>query len=116
MEKALTFQEILDKMSEIHSKKNADYGDSFGDTYNKYGFVSALVRLSDKLNRLNSLYRSGNIQVKDESIEDTLLDLANYAVMTLERYSQDVHSQEEHPIPASQRVYHDECPATAKIV
>ena len=116
MEKALTFQEILDKMSEIHSKKNADYGDSFGDTYNKYGFVSALVRLSDKLNRLNSLYRSGNIQVKDESIGDTLLDLANYAVMALERYSQDALSQEEHPIPASQRPLYHECPATAKIV
>ena len=116
MEKALTFQEILDKMSEIHSKKNADYGDSFGDTYNKYGFVSALVRLSDKLNRLNSLYRSGNIQVKDESIGDTLLDLANYAVMALERYSQDAHSQEEQPIAASHRTYHDECPASAKII
>ena len=111
MEKALTFQEILDKMSEIHSKKNADYGDSFGDTYNKYGFVSALVRLSDKLNRLNSLYMSGNIQVKDESIGDTLLDLANYAVMTLERYSQDTLS-----IASPQRVFHDDSPATVKII
>ena len=54
---------------------------------------------------------SGNIQVKDESIGDTLLDLANYAVMTLERYSQDTLS-----IASPQRVFHDESPATVKTI
>ena len=52
-----------------------------------------------------------NRQVKDERIADTLLDLANYAVMTLERYSQDTLS-----IASPQRVFHDESPATVKII
>jgi hypothetical protein len=41
------------------------------------------IRLEDKLNRLKSLTRSGDQQVNDESIDDTLMDLANYAIMTI---------------------------------
>ena len=41
------------------------------------------IRLEDKLNRLKALTRAGNQQVNDESIDDTLMDLANYAIMTL---------------------------------
>ena len=43
----------------------------------------ARIRLSDKLERFKKLTRDGGQQVKDESIKDTLLDLANYAVMTV---------------------------------
>ena len=75
--------EICQKLNQVYKAKNHDYGDSFGDTYKKLGIISAVTRLSDKMNRLMSLAVSHNAQVKDERIEDTLLDMANYAIMTL---------------------------------
>lgn len=77
------FDDILEEMSEVHQRKNADYGNNFHKRYEKYGFLTALLRLTDKMERLENIYEKGEIQVKDESVEDTLLDLANYAVMTI---------------------------------
>ena len=74
---------ICKKLNETYKAKNHDYGDSFGDTYKKLGIISAVTRLSDKMNRIMSLAVSHDAQVKDEKIEDTLLDMANYAIMTL---------------------------------
>lgn len=74
---------ICQNLNQIYKAKNHDYGDSFGDTYKKLGIISAVTRLSDKMNRLMSLAVSHDAQVKDEKIEDTLLDMANYAIMTL---------------------------------
>ncbi len=74
---------ICQKLNQVYKVKNHDYGDSFGDTYKKLGIISAVTRLSDKMNRLMSLAVSHDAQVKDERIEDTLLDMANYAIMTL---------------------------------
>ena len=74
---------ICQKLNAVYKAKNHDYGDSFGDTYKKLGIISAVTRLSDKMNRLMSLAVSHDVQVKDEKIEDTLLDMANYAIMTL---------------------------------
>lgn len=74
---------ICQKLNQVYKAKNHDYGDSFGDTYKKLGIISAVTRLSDKMNRLMSLAVSHDAQVKDERIEDTLLDMANYAIMTL---------------------------------
>ena len=74
---------ICQKLNQVYKAKNHDYGDSFGDTYKKLGIISAVTRLSDKMNRLMSLAVSHDAQVKNERIEDTLLDMANYAIMTL---------------------------------
>ena len=74
---------ICQKLNQVYKAKNHDYGDSFGDTYKKLGIISAVTRLSDKMNRIISLAVSHDAQVKDEKIEDTLLDMANYAIMTL---------------------------------
>ena len=74
---------ICQKLNQVYKAKNHDYGDSFGDTYKKLGIISAVTRLSDKMNRVISLAVSHDAQVKDEKIEDTLLDMANYAIMTL---------------------------------
>ena len=75
---------ICAELHEIYKKKNSDYGNSFGETFEKLGIISAITRISDKYNRLCSLAtKSENErQVKDESIIDTLKDLANYAIMT----------------------------------
>lgn len=77
-----TFKDILNKMYEVYEKKNADYGDSFSKTFEEFGLTSAAVRLNDKMERFKKLIKQ-DAQVKDETIKDTLLDLANYAVLTL---------------------------------
>lgn len=76
------FIDISLEMRDIYQAKNSDYGDSFGETYKKLGLVSAVTRISDKTNRLQNLC-SNDQKVKDESLRDTLMDLANYAVMTI---------------------------------
>lgn len=73
---------VLD-LNKLYAKKNADYGDSFHETFKEEGMAMARIRLSDKLNRFKSLTRGNSQQVTDESIRDTLLDLANYAIMTV---------------------------------
>ena len=82
MDKQQEFKNITTKMSELYSKKNHDYGDAFGQTFAELGIISAITRISDKTNRLKSLAIKDQ-RVDDERIEDTLMDLANYAVMTL---------------------------------
>jgi hypothetical protein len=74
--------EIVKSLNEIYRKKNADYGDSFGEQFQEYGELSAAIRLEDKLKRFKQLIKNP-AQVKDESKIDTLLDLANYAIMTV---------------------------------
>ncbi|MHB1154513.1 MAG: DUF1599 domain-containing protein [Eubacteriales bacterium] len=74
--------EICLLLNDIYRKKNHDYGDSFGLTYRKLGIISAITRITDKVNRLQTLVVD-NAQVQDESIRDTLFDLANYAIMTV---------------------------------
>lgn len=81
--KLCAHKDICKKLNDIYKAKNHDYGDSFGNTYKKLGIISAVTRLSDKMNRLMSLAVKHDAQVKDEKIEDTLLDMANYAIMTL---------------------------------
>lgn len=77
------FKQIAKEISELYEKKNTAYGNSFGDTYKKLGIISAVTRISDKYNRLCNLATNPDIDSLDESIEDTLKDLAAYAVMTL---------------------------------
>ena len=76
----MKFDEVLTQMSVLHSRKNHDYGDAFSKSFGEFGLLSAVIRMSDKMERLKALCRS---EAKvDESIGDTLIDLACYAVMT----------------------------------
>lgn len=76
------FKSIVDEMFKVYKAKNHDYGNSVQDTYDRLGDASFLTRILDKVNRLVSLTQPGKeAQVKDEAIEDTILDLANYAVI-----------------------------------
>lgn len=69
----------------LYKDKNIDYGDAFGKTYAQFGPISSLVRMSDKINRLTALLRRKDvkIQVKEESVKDTLIDLCAYSLMTM---------------------------------
>lgn len=73
---------LTDLLAETLKAKNADYGDSFGKLYAKYGDASTAIRLTDKLMRFETLIQNKQ-QVKGESINDTLLDIAGYAILTL---------------------------------
>lgn len=84
-QKSEMFNHITAQMSKTYEAKNHDYGNAFGKSIEEFGLVAAVVRMNDKMERIKSLAKmcSEAQRVKDESIKDTLLDLANYAVMTL---------------------------------
>lgn len=77
------FAELCIAMTQTYDLKNADYGDSFSRSVQRYGKIAALTRMSDKWNRLENLMLNDSIKVKDEAITDTLIDLASYALMTI---------------------------------
>jgi hypothetical protein len=72
-------KEIQDKALELFARKNADYGDAFAT----FGLIGVLVRIEDKIKRALSISNKGVTLVNDEGLQDTLLDLHNYAAMAL---------------------------------
>lgn len=106
----MTKEEYLDfhektcaKMVSITRAKNADYTGNSPNPFANFTRVEALgicsteqgflTRMMDKFCRISSFVQQGTLQVKDESVEDTLLDLANYAIL-LAGY---IHSQKHVP-------------------
>ena len=85
------FKVITNEMLDLYEIKNKNYGDSFSKQFQEYGLTSVCIRLEDKLNRLKSLNKQiseakngiVDINVDDESIKDTLIDLANYSVLAI---------------------------------
>lgn len=75
-------KQICDQLHETYKKKNADYGDSFTKLYEKLGMTAAQTFLEIKWNRFQTLLEK-DPEVVTESIDDTLLDLANYCILTL---------------------------------
>lgn len=84
-DKVATHLAICKQLNQTYQEKNTDYGDSFSETYQKLGIISAVTRISDKTNRLISLAGKPEAErlVKDETLQDTLMDMANYAILTL---------------------------------
>ena len=91
----MKFKEITDEMNALYERKNHDYGNSFSETYRKLGVISATTRMLDKMNRIVSLVTKEQQKVNDESLRDTLIDLANYAVMTIMELDGEKPSAEE---------------------
>ena len=81
--KTMIFLDYLESMKDLYLKKNHDYGDSVSKTFDEYGLTSFLVRMDDKMNRIKTLNKIQDTAVRGEKIEDTLLDLANYAILAL---------------------------------
>lgn len=75
------FKDITEQMLHTYIKKNRDYGGAFERGMERDGIISALTRMYDKLDRLHSL-KDKDPEVVEETVEDTLMDLANYAIMT----------------------------------
>ena len=76
------FKNITQEMLDTYSRKNVDYDDAFTKSLEEDGLLVAKIRLGDKYKRFSALIKQENL-VKDESIEDTLLDMASYAIMTV---------------------------------
>lgn len=82
-ERVMKFANIVGKMTILYAKKNHDYGNSFDECCDKIGTGYPLGRLLDKMNRLIACMGKEDKMQVNESIEDTLIDLACYSVMTL---------------------------------
>lgn len=81
--KGAKHMEICKFLNTLYITKNQKYGDSFSITVQKYGIIAALTRLSDKWQRFETLILSKDPGTSDESVRDTLLDMANYCIMTV---------------------------------
>ena len=92
--KAQIHLEICEKMHDTYVRKNKDYGDSFVKVREKYP-NAILIRLNDKLLRAETLYATSERLVTDESVDDTLLDMANYCIMELIERRADVERQKQ---------------------
>ena len=81
-EKPIQFSDILKEMQELYLKKNHDYGNSFSETIQEFGFTPAIARINDKLKRVKQMVGGEPMQVK-ESMRDNLIDIANYCILTI---------------------------------
>lgn len=84
MSNGIRHKQVCEELTRLYVRKNKDYGDSFHTSFAEEGMAMPRIRLGDKLNRFKTLTKNpDDISVKDESIRDTLIDLANYAIMTV---------------------------------
>ena len=76
------FSDILKEMQELYDRKNHDYGNSFSETIQEFGFTPAIARINDKLKRVKQMVKGEQMQV-NESMRDNLIDIANYCILTI---------------------------------
>lgn len=79
---APSFADILKEMQELYNKKNHDYGNSFSETIQEFGFTPAIARINDKFKRVKKQVKNEEMLV-NESMRDNLMDIANYCVLTI---------------------------------
>lgn len=77
------FKKYTDNLAETLQQKNDAYGDSFTKSIDEDGMLVAKIRLGDKLNRFGNLVKHPDMPYNDESLEDTLLDMAGYSILAL---------------------------------
>ena len=93
-EPASRFKEITDKMFETFKAKNHDYGSSFSNLFKECGMTYAYGHMAEKLERVKSLMKD-EAKVKGEGMKDSLLDLANYAILTVMEIENNENEQKE---------------------
>ncbi len=86
------FKPYTDKLAATLEQKNQAYGDSFTKSLDEDGLLVLKIRLGDKFNRISELIKNRKLKENDESLADTLLDTAGYAVLGL-KYLEE-HSNE----------------------
>ena len=83
MNKLERFSQLTAIMSNIYEQKNKKYGDSFSKTFKEYGGSVLCLRLDDKLSRIKSIILNNETETIDETLKDTFIDMANYAIMAV---------------------------------
>ena len=76
----VSFNSVTEDMKRTHEAKNHDYGNSFSEIYKKRGDAYAISRIEEKIKRADVLLEK-EAKVNDESLDDSILDAANYLVM-----------------------------------
>lgn len=97
-EKVEEHKKVLNILSSIYEEKNIRYKDSFSKAFKKHGNAALSIRIDDKYNRFDSLISDGSLDNVGESLEDTLLDMANYAIMAV----MELRSKVEIPVDGPQ--------------
>lgn len=78
------FHELLEEIEQDFLRKNHDYaGEDPYSSFKDFGWRGVVVRIGDKFNRIKNFAKYVTLKVKDESIVDTLKDLAVYAIITI---------------------------------
>ena len=77
------FGKVLSEMFDTYKKKNADYGNSFSETIQEFGYIPAVARINDKLKRVKNMVKGNEMNIKNESLRDNLMDIAVYSVLTI---------------------------------
>jgi glutaredoxin 2 len=85
----MTHFETCCALRTIYESKNADYADSFGESIKEWGILAAVVRIDDKMRRLKSLVKQP-AKVQSETMRDTLMDMANYCIMSVMELDKEV--------------------------
>jgi len=89
-------KKVQEESLELFRKKNADYGDAFAN----YGVIGILVRMGDKINRLQSITSKQVTLINTESLRDTLIDLHNYAAMGIMLLDEDKNKIPRQTLPS----------------
>lgn len=80
-EKYKQHKKLCNGLNKLYISKNKEYGDSFGRAYQDLGMISAIAQIYHKTQRLTQIYNKTKIE--HESLEDNLIDIANYSLMAL---------------------------------
>lgn len=77
------FECITSEMLDTYIKKNADYGNSFSETIQEFGFIPAVARINDKVKRMKNIVKGQKMNIESESLRDALLDTSVYCILTI---------------------------------
>ena len=95
-QKESTFRDIAESQIRLYESKNADYGNAADKLYESYGLTYYLIMLEQKLLRLKNLNNKTD-EANNESIEDSLLDMSNYAILAVESMRKNAKQISENP-------------------
>ena len=93
MDRVNNLEKIQNEVRELFRKKNQDYGDAFAN----YGSIGVLVRIGDKISRLQSISNRNISLINSESLRDTLIDLHNYSAMAIMLLDESSEKSTEEP-------------------
>ena len=105
MSQSERFYELLDTMKKIHDAKRHDYANT-DDVFANFrtcelagipAWKGCCIRIGDKFSRIMGFAKKEKLEVKDESIKDTLIDLANYSIIALILYEEEERSDRVKP-------------------